>query len=82
MTLADLRRLGRGVIAPSEVGPVLACSTRTVYRLMDAGQIPEIRLGRRRLIPLSPFLSMLGCEPATGGAEGLADEAGGDHDGD
>jgi excisionase family DNA binding protein len=58
------------VITASEAAPVLGCSTRTVLRLMDAGEIPEIHLGRRRLIPLQPFLRLLGADPPNGSAPG------------
>jgi excisionase family DNA binding protein len=68
VTLQELRQLGRGVITASEAAPVLGCSTRTVLRLMDKGEVPEIHLGRRRLIPLEPFLRLLGADPPNGSA--------------
>jgi hypothetical protein len=50
------------VISRTDAAILLKCDPRTVGRGMDDGSIPFIPLGRRKLIPLKPFLRLLGIE--------------------
>lgn len=83
MTLDELRT--QAVASPTEVAPVLGMSARSVHRAMDRGELPEVWLGRRRLVPMPALLRLLGAEheDAPGGGRGrdLADvgDDGGGH---
>jgi hypothetical protein len=87
MTLDALRR--RAAVSADELSHALPDefgSPRSVLRMMDRGELPELRLGRRRLVPVPALLRLLGAEhddaPAgtTAGASGdsaVGREAGG-----
>jgi len=52
----------------AEAGEVLGIDRRLVTRLIDAGELPCIRVGRRRLIPLEGIKQFLSagarrCDP-------------------
>lgn len=51
MTERDLR--GKLLLGEKDASAVLDVSTRTVRKLAEDGQIPLIRIGRRRLYPVS-----------------------------
>lgn len=40
-----------GCVSVAEAVRLLALSTSEVYRLMDRGKLPFVKLGRRRLVP-------------------------------
>ena len=42
-----------------EVADRLGVSTMTAYRAAAAGEIPSIRIGRRRIVPRAAFEAML-----------------------
>lgn len=39
------------MLRPSEVATLLAISRSEVYRLIDRGEIPSVRIGRSRRVP-------------------------------
>lgn len=43
----------------AEVAAMLACSKPTVYRLLNAGELPEVRFGRSRRVPLDAIQAMI-----------------------
>ena len=47
---------------PREVAELLGVSKTTVYRWMDAGEIPYVQMGKdaQKLIPKAPFLEKFG----------------------
>jgi excisionase family DNA binding protein len=47
MEFAVAERIG---YAPKEVAQKLGVNVKTIYDAIDAGQIPALRIGRRRLI--------------------------------
>ncbi len=57
----------RLVLAVAEAAEVLGVSRAFAYELAARGEIPVLRLGRRRLVPRKALLEMLG-----EGAEGPA----------
>jgi len=62
-TIAQARKSEAAALTRAEVAAILNVDTRTVTRAIESGELPSIRLGRRRLIPLEPFLALM-----TGGA--------------
>jgi excisionase family DNA binding protein len=60
--MADVERLERIVYTPREVARLLGISRTTVYRLIQSGDIPTVRMGEngRVLIPKRPFLERFG----------------------
>jgi excisionase family DNA binding protein len=60
VTLDDFR--GRAVASPDELASLLGCSSRSVHRMLDRGELPELRLGRRRYVPVPALLRLLGAE--------------------
>lgn len=62
-TIAEARKSEAAALTRAEVAAILNVDTRTVTRAIESGEIPSIRLGRRRLIPREPFLALM-----TGGA--------------
>jgi excisionase family DNA binding protein len=62
MSLDDYVNSSEAVISRRAAASLLKCDPRTVSRGIVEGSIPSISLGRRRLIPLKPFLRLLGVE--------------------
>lgn len=62
MTIENWINSESAVISRVDAAALLHCDPRTVGRGIDAGAIPCIQLGRRKLIPLRPFLRLLGIE--------------------
>jgi len=62
MSLADFVHSSDAVISRTDAATLLKCDPRTVSRGIEDGSIPSIKLGRRKLIPLMPFLKLLGFE--------------------
>ena len=60
MSLKDFLDSSDAVISRADAASLLKCDPRTVSRGIDEGSIPSIRIGRRKLIPLKPFLRLLG----------------------
>ena len=60
MSLEDFVRSSDAVISRTDAAALLKCDPRTVSRGIEEGSIPSIKLGRRKLIPLKPFLKLLG----------------------
>jgi excisionase family DNA binding protein len=56
----------RIVYTPQEVADMLGVSKTTVYRWMDAGEVPYVQMGEaaRKLIPKAPFLARFGLPPS------------------
>jgi excisionase family DNA binding protein len=53
----------RLVYSVPEVGDLLGISRAFAYELVARGDLPVIRLGRRRLVPKVALLSLLGAGP-------------------
>ena len=64
MTLADLQ--GRATITVEEAAEVLGVSRGLAYEAVRTGDLPALRIGRRVLIPVPQFLSLLGRSNGTG----------------
>ena len=62
MSLDDYMSSKEAVISRTDAATLLKCDPRTVSRGMADGTIPSIPLGRRKLIPLKPFLRLLGID--------------------
>jgi excisionase family DNA binding protein len=54
----------RLVYSVAEAGALLGISRAFAYELVARGELPVIRLGRRRLIPRAALLALIGVEPA------------------
>lgn len=63
---AQSRVAERIVYTPQEVADMLGVSKTTVYRWMDAGEVPYVQMGEaaRKLIPKAPFLARFGLPPS------------------
>ena len=62
MSIDDYINSNEAVISRADAANLLKCDPRTVSRGILDGSIPSISLGRRTLIPLRPFLRLLGAE--------------------
>lgn len=62
MSISDLINAEAAVISRSDAASLLKCDPRTVTRGIADGSIPSIKLGRRKVIPLKPFLKLLGMD--------------------
>ncbi len=60
---------------PDEVARLLRVSRRAVYRRIERGEIPSLRLGRRVLIPKAALDALLASPPRRNGASGNGDAA-------
>jgi hypothetical protein len=58
----DLVHYNSPVAPVSLIARVLTLDPRTIQKGMDAGEIPFVPIGRRRMVPLKPFLALLGLE--------------------
>jgi excisionase family DNA binding protein len=56
----------RLVYSVTEVGELLGISRAFAYELVARGELPVVRLGRRRLVPKVALLSLLGAGLADG----------------
>jgi excisionase family DNA binding protein len=66
-TIIDTRRPGgneRLVYSVAEAGALLGISRAFAYELVARGEIPVIRLGRRRLVPKAALIAFVGLEAA------------------
>lgn len=59
MTLADARNSDAAALTRAEVAAILNVDARTVTRGIESGEIPCLRLGRRRLVPREPFIALM-----------------------
>lgn len=59
MTLADARKSDAAALTRAEVAAILNVDARTVTRGIESGEIPCLRLGRRRLVPREPFIALM-----------------------
>lgn len=50
MTVTEKIRDERLLVSPTNAGRVLDMKPRMVYRLMDSGELPSVRVGRLRFI--------------------------------
>ncbi len=57
-----------GFIGVAHLAEKLALSTRTVWRIVERGELPVKRIGRRTVIPLADVRKWLGDETPTPGA--------------
>ncbi len=57
--LAQLRRGERATIQVEEAGLILEIGRNQAYQAVQRGDIPSLAMGRRRLVPVMPFLKML-----------------------
>ena len=57
----------RLVLTVAEAGELLGISRAFAYELVARGELPVVRLGRRRLVPKVALLALLGADlsPAT-----------------
>lgn len=53
----SLRSSGRLTITVEEACALLGCDRKFVYKAMDEGEIPEVRILTRRFIPREPFIA-------------------------
>jgi len=58
-TIAQARESEAAALTRAEVAAILNVDARTVTRAIESGELPSIRLGRRRLIPIEPFLALM-----------------------
>src|ERR1700722_4151026 len=54
----------RLVYSVAEAGALLGISRAFAYELVARGELPVIRLGRRRLVPKAALMAFIGLEPA------------------
>jgi excisionase family DNA binding protein len=59
MTIDSLMDGSKFVITRSEAAQLLECDPRTVSRGIEDGTIKAIRLGKRVLVLVKPFLNLL-----------------------
>lgn len=57
ITLEEAR--GRASLTIKEFASLFGCSTITIYRRVEAGKIPNIQIGSRRLIPNSYYMKLI-----------------------
>lgn len=64
MSIDSLRNSGRAVITRSEAAQLLECDPRTLNKSLGEGEgrITPIQIGRKLVIPVAPFLRLLGIE--------------------
>jgi hypothetical protein len=62
MSIDDYLNSNEAVISRTDAATLLKCDPRTVSRGILDGSIPSISLGKRTLIPLRPFLRLLGAD--------------------
>jgi len=61
--LIAAHRAGRATCTADEAYPVVGVPRASFYRSMNRGEVPGVlRLGRKRLIALGPFLRWLGVD--------------------
>jgi excisionase family DNA binding protein len=57
---------GRATISVSEAGSLLGIGRSAAYEAVRRGEIPSLRIGRRRLVPVPQLLALLdGSLPAS-----------------
>src|SRR5208282_4582074 len=61
----------RLVLTVPEAGDLLGISRAFAYELVARGELPVIRLGRRRLVPKRALMALIDPDPATGTREPL-----------
>lgn len=44
-----------------KAGRLLGLGRSAAYRAADAGDLPTIRINRRRVVPVAPLLALVGC---------------------
>lgn len=64
LSLDQARRLDRATLTLTEAASLLGVDPRTVSAAAAANEIPNVRIGRRVLIPREAFLALF--EPARG----------------
>lgn len=57
-----------GFIGVAHLAEKLALSTRTVWRIIERGELPVKRIGRRTVVPLAEVRKWLGGSEPTPGA--------------
>jgi excisionase family DNA binding protein len=57
---ADRKAPERRTMTVEEAGEVLGISRASAYQFAATGEIPTIRLGRRRLVPIAALDRLLG----------------------
>ena len=64
MSIDSLRSSGRAVITRAEAAQLLECDPRTLNKSLGEGEgrIKPIQIGRKIVIPVVPFLRLLGME--------------------
>jgi excisionase family DNA binding protein len=58
--LEELRISRAAVVTVAQAAAVFGVDVRTVARAIENGELPDLRLGRRVLIPRLPLLAALG----------------------
>jgi excisionase family DNA binding protein len=66
----------RLVYSVGEVGDLLGISRAFAYELVARGELPVVRLGRRRLVPKVALRAMLGADDHDAGPDDGPDPAG------
>lgn len=70
MRLADLE--GRDTCTVEEAAQILGVSRPTAYRHAKSGELPSIRIGGRRLVPVAQLRRLLLGETPGGNADAAA----------
>jgi excisionase family DNA binding protein len=70
---AGARGAGDSFYTAAEVAAHYGCTPRRIFQLIEAGAIPSVRLGRRRLVPRAEWDAMRGL---SAGGISLADRGG------
>jgi excisionase family DNA binding protein len=70
---AGARGAGDSFYTAAEVAAHYGCTPRRIFQLIEAGAIPSVRLGRRRLVPRAEWDAMRGL---SAGGISLADQGG------
>jgi excisionase family DNA binding protein len=52
--------MDRELLRPIDVAPLLGVTRRRVYQLLDAGEVPSVKLGRRHYVPRSAWDTWIG----------------------
>jgi excisionase family DNA binding protein len=60
MSITELLSSDRTTITVPEAASLMGADPRTVRRGIEEGKIPSIRIGRKVLILVAPFLVLLG----------------------
>jgi excisionase family DNA binding protein len=58
-TNEQVRYLGPAATSPSGAAAYLGLCEKTVFNMMNKGQLPSVKFGKRRLIPIAALEAIL-----------------------